>query len=189
MASTSSASRRSNRTARPPTSDAVRSAVESDCRIVAAYALAKAQADKIAASAKDGLLLPSALAAGRAVVPTQPLTLQDVAVDGLKPPLEEAAVDFMKQAFGLLANYDPKANPHPAAVIVLPGQRRLIVAHLQIVNARWTTADYYQARLETATALQQQQAAAARIGWFNPASVIERVGYKASNAAQAADGS
>ena len=158
--------------------ESVHLAVDADCRTVAAYDLAKAQADKLIATAKDGSLAAAVLAAGRQAIPTQPLTLQSTSVDGLRPPLEDAAPDFLKQAFGLLSTYNPTTNRFPLTVIALPAQRRLFVAQLQFVNARWTADTYYQARLATAAALQQNMVGAARLAWFSPSAIAQRTGFK-----------
>ena len=83
----------------------------------------------------------------------------------------------MKQAFGLLDHYDPATNPHPATVIALPEQHRLFVAQVSFVNARWTAADYAEARLATAARLRQSAASAARVGWFAADAIARRTGY------------
>ncbi len=160
--------------------DWVKDAVKADVITAAAYGLAKAQADQLTnAPAAGGLpFAAAAAAAGLHPIASQQLSMQDVTVDGLKPPLDDAAHDFMTQAFGLLDAFDPVKNPHPVKVIALPAQKRLIVAQLTFVNARWTAADYAEARLYAAYRLQQQQAAAARIGWFSPDAVTDRTGYK-----------
>ena len=160
--------------------DAVRSAVDTDCRLAAAYALAQAKADRLVAVAHDGTMAAVADAAGLRPIPTQPLTLQTTAVDGLKPPLADAAADFMTAAFGLLDGYDPARNPHPAKVIPVPAQRRLFVAQLQFVNARWTPADYYRYRLGAAARLRDNQANVARQEWFSPDAIVDRTGFKSS---------
>jgi hypothetical protein len=158
--------------------DAVRDAVSGDVTLAAAFDLAKAQADSLTAAAATGALPITAVSAGLNPIATQPLSMDDVSVDGLNPPLGDAAHDFLTQAYGLLGSFDPLKNPHPATSITLPGQRRVIVAQLTFVNARWSPADYYQSRMEMAAELQHDQANAARVGWFGADAITQRTGYK-----------
>ncbi len=161
-----------------PNLDAVRPAVEADLRAAAAYDAARAEADRLAAADTPGAMLAAAKDAHRQVIATQPLSMQDMTVEGLTPPLDDAARPFMTQAFGLLDRFDPTARPHPTTVIALPTQRRLIVAQLTFVNARWTPATYYRDRLAAASDLRQQSAAALRLGWFAADAIAQRAGYK-----------
>ena len=168
---------------RPPTPpadlNAVRPQVEADCRTAAAYDLAKAQADRLLATPGGGTALPAAaVAAGLRVVNSQPLSMRDVSVDGLIPPLDDAARDFMTAAFGLLDGYDPARNPYPAKVVPLPTQHRLIVTQLSFVNAGWTPATYYLDRIQFAAQLTAQDADRTRSAWFGPDAIIQRTGYK-----------
>ena len=163
--------------------DAVRPAVEADCRTAAAYERAKADADQLATAARAGKLADAAKAGGRTVLLTQPLTSRDVSIDGLRPPLGDAAPEFMRQAFALLSHYDPAKDAHPVVVIATPAQRRLFVAQLWSVT--WTGGEHYQARLEAAAALRQQLAGRARINWFSPSAVISRTGFKSSRSTSA----
>ena len=158
--------------------DAVRAAVEADVNTAAAYGLAKAQADGLVTAAATGTLQSAAAAARITPIATQPLSIQDVAIDGLVPPLGDATHDFLTQAFGLLDTFDPVRNPHPVKVIELPAQRRLIVAQLTFVNARWTPNDYYAFRVGAADVLRREQTTAANLSWFRPEAVLQRTGYK-----------
>ena len=167
--------------------DAVRTTVETDCRLAAAYDLAKAKADRLVAVAHDGPAMAAvADAAGLRPIPTQPLTLESTTIDGLNPPLADAATEFMTAAFGLLDGYDPVRNAHPAKVIPIPAQHRLIVAQLQFVNARWSAANYYQFRLDAAARLREDQATIARQEWFSPDAIVNRTGFKSSSSSAAA---
>jgi hypothetical protein len=161
-----------------PTLASVQAAVQADVVTAAAYDLAKAEADALVTAAATGKLGFSAAAAGLYPISSQPLSMSDVTVDGLKPPLGDAAHDFLTQAFGLLDTFDPVKNPHPTKVVALPAQHRLIVAQLTYANVRWTASDYAEARLSAVATLQRQQATAARLGWFSPDAIVDRTAYK-----------
>ena len=161
---------------------AVRPMVVDDLTTAAAYELARAQADRLTAAAANGTMPFVASAAGLHPIASQQLSMNDVTIDGLKPPLADAAHDFLTQAFGLLDTFDPVKNPYPAKAVPLPTQRRLIVAQLTFVNVRWTPADYAEWRMEAAQQVLRQRATAARAAWFNADAIVERTGFTPSAA-------
>ena len=156
----------------------VRAAVEADCRTVAAYDVAEKQADQLLDAAKADRLQAATLKAGRQLLATDALTLQSTQVIGLVPQLDAAAAPhFMEQAFGLLADYDPATRPHPVRAIADRAERRVFVAQLTSVNARWSKENYYAIRLRAADQLQSGAANAARYAWFNPSAIAQRTGF------------
>jgi hypothetical protein len=161
--------------------EAVRSTVEADCRTAAAYDLAKTQAAQLVAVATATGVLPSTDA--RPVLQSQKLTPDTMSIEHLRPELGDAAPDFMKQAFGLLATYDPRSNPHPATVIALVQQRRLFAAQLLFVEAQWKPDTYYQLRMEEAIRVRQRQVRDARLSWFGDDAIEQRAGWKPAAAA------
>jgi hypothetical protein len=168
----------------------VRDKVEADLRKAAGYELAKAAAKPALEAAQAGGLGGQAMAIGKRLITTEPFNSNPYTTQlpnfGPGITLTPAAVrDFAEQAFGLLAQYNPTANPNPVKLIELPEDGKLYVAQLTKITPQWDATTFYSRWLDITTGLRQALASGLRNDWFNYDAVIQRTGYKPENTQQA----
>jgi hypothetical protein len=160
----------------------VKDKVEADVRAGRAYARAMDDAKKLLESAKKDRLPAAAAAAGRNVIPTGffskgrfgfgPTTIPNYPTDA------DAREKLVNEAYDkLLAQATPE-NPHPAALIELPSEKRALVAELGDVSSQMKPDDSFRNRLRIARGLAYRQGQELVEQWFRPQAVKARLGYR-----------
>jgi hypothetical protein len=164
--------------------DDMREKVERDLKMVAAFDLAQTAAGPILESARGGSMLSAAMASGKRVITTPPITMPpELGPDIRLSPKGQR--DFADQAFTLLSAYNPSTNPSPAKLITLPEDAKVYVAQLTKVSAQWNSDTFYSDDLSARAQLQSMMAANLRQDWFNYDAAAKRLNYQ-PNAAQKA---
>ena len=152
--------------------------VDADLRNQAAYKLAQDAAGPLLAATRNGSLITAASAMGKIIWITPPFSQGsvDLGKDILLSPGGER--EFVRQAFGLLTQYNPDTNAHPARLIELPAEGKIYVAELLHVAPRWNQANFFNFSMEVAQELQQNQLTKLRAGWMQYDATVQRLGYK-----------
>jgi hypothetical protein len=152
--------------------------VDADLRNQAAYKLAQDAAGPLLAATRNGSLITAASAMGKIIWITPPFSQGsvDLGKDILLSPGGER--EFVRQAFGLLTQYNPDTNSHPARLIELPAEGKIYVAELLHVAPRWNQANFFNFSMEVAQELQQNQLTKLRAGWMQYDATVQRLDYK-----------
>ena len=183
---------------------AVRDRVVADARRIAAYELARADAEAFVALARESgvrSVAGSGDYAGKSVVRTGPFDAQTFS-DAAYPVPAESRRTFLDEAYALLAL--PADLAHPVGPIALPAAGRVLAAQAEDVIPAWSTeAERQQLASRVADALRRQLTTTGTLDpppaptgfdpltgrptgpteptlverWFAPAAVAERVGY------------
>jgi hypothetical protein len=165
-----------------PSVDDVAPKVDADLRNQAAYKLAQDAAGPLLAATRNGSLLPAASAMGKFIWMTPPFSKPfgggyvELGKDIILSP--EGDKEFVQQAFGLLSQYNPDTNSHPARLIELPAEGKVYIAELLHVAPRWNQANFFNYSLEVARELHQDQLIKLRAGWMQYDAVTQRLNYK-----------
>ncbi|MDB5354090.1 MAG: hypothetical protein JWN24_543 [Phycisphaerales bacterium] len=161
----------------------VRARVESDAQLQAGYAAAQTAARQLAdVAGKDGLS-KAAVASRRVVISTGPF--------GFNSPYSFEIPNFegdpastralMARAHDLLSQATP-GNPHPVAVVEMPGGRKVLVAELADVTLDIPADELAMVKLQQTAQEQSQITEQLAHGWFNYDAVTKRLNYKPEDA-------
>lgn len=163
----------------------VRARVERDARLKKGYEAALADAKKLMDSAKAHGLASAAIAMHKAVVSTGAFSpTQEPDQFHPIPSIPNfsgspAAVGMlMAQARDLLTQATP-ANPHPIAIVDLPGEQRVLVAQLADVIPTLPESQRYREKLRDTRMLEMQIGEFLASTWFDYKNVVARLHYKA----------
>jgi hypothetical protein len=159
-----------------PNLASVQAQVDTDVRTAAAYQLALAKAKDVVASLKDR---PLFLVADpkNPLIHIDRLGLFDREVPKITPTLGAATPTFTKQAFDVLATYDPRSNRNPSEVIELPDQGRAFAVQLSFVDAGWNGESYFYTVLGVRRQAMNEEQQFMQSEWFNPQSVPKRLNF------------
>jgi hypothetical protein len=163
-------------TRKPATLSEVENAVHDDVITAAAYAQAKAEANKLLDQAREKGL--SAAAGGKGVIRIGSLNHRPgESVPALSLPAGAAANTFLDGAFDLLATPTSRPSGKPVALIEIPREGRAIVAELDNVDATWTAKSlpFEEAQVQAGLTGQFQSDFART--WFSYPSLSSRLNF------------
>ena len=158
--------------------------VRQDLLTAQAYALAKADAQKLLNTSKVGGLRSAAQASGLSVIttgtflnrPTEP-----IAGYALSGP---AKTQFLNEAYKLLSTSPAHPGAQPIRLIELPQIAKLDVAELASVSPMWSADRAHLAAEDAANAAASEQIAQFMRDWFDYNAVVARLDYKPTEGMQ-----
>jgi hypothetical protein len=166
---------------RPSDLAEVRDQVEADYRAARAFEKTVEAARQFLEAAKKDGLAKAAAAAGKPVVATgtigrgmygmPPTTIPNYPTSG--PSVRALAAEAQE----LLNQATPDA-PHPAALVELPEERKVVVAELGEVTSRIQPDTAYATRLGVAHQMAFQQAQDLAADWFTEDAIKARLNYR-----------
>lgn len=161
----------------PPSAKDVAGQIEADLRTAAEYKLAQDAARQLLSSAQTGTLESAAMAAGRSVMTTEPISGNSFFIAAGLSLTPQATQFFIEQAQQLLAHYNPKTNAHPKELIEIPSDGKVFVAQLANVSAKWTDQNFFANSMFATAEVRAQLLLALQGNWFANTAVVQRVGY------------
>jgi hypothetical protein len=161
----------------PPSAKDVAGQIDADLRTAGEYKLAKDAAQQLLSSAQTGTLASAAMATGRSVIATEPLSGNSFFIAAGLSLTPQATQSFINQAQQLLSHYDPKTNAHPMELIEIPSDGKIFVAQLSHISAKWTDQNFFATSLLAAAQVRSQLLLALQGNWFANAAVVQRAGY------------
>jgi hypothetical protein len=162
---------------RPDSLSEVRTQVEQDARLLAAYQQVKQKAQSLLDAARKEGLDAAAKGAGVKVQTVGPITSQPGApIEGLNLSAV-ANGQFTQAAFKLLTEAAKSGQKHPLSLIELPAAGKVAVARLETIAPQWTRETLAAYQSITGMELMQRIQQPLIAQWFDYDHLIERVHY------------
>ena len=123
-------------------------------------------------------MLASFLKSGRQIpMMTQFQIAQQLKVEGFSPENPLSKFTYLAQLAPIATRASPR-EPHPAGLVDLPADRKVIVAEVAGFELAWPESQDYARRLSIAQQNRRQFESQFANDWFNYDNVVSRVGFK-----------
>jgi hypothetical protein len=123
-------------------------------------------------------MLSSFLKSGRQVPLMQQFEIaRQLKVEGYAPENPLSKFTFLAQLAPIATRANPK-DPHPAGIVDLPADRKVLVAEVAGFELGWPEAQDYARRLGVAQQNRRVFESQFANDWFNYDNVVSRLGFK-----------